>query len=62
MAKVERDVGGTCIKGVYLDELSPESGRHKLPPMPECDLFCEIEMAEIESPRLDSVIDGCEEI
>lgn len=47
MAKVERKVGRTCIKGVYLDELEPERGKHKLPPMPECDLFCEIEAADI---------------
>lgn len=47
MAKVERKIGRTCIKGVFLDELEPERGRHKLPPMPECDLFCEIEAADI---------------
>lgn len=47
MAKAERKIGHTCVKGVYLDELEPERGRHKLPPMPECDLFCEIEAADI---------------
>lgn len=62
MADVERKIKRTCIKGQYLDELEPEKGNHKLPPMPECDLFCEIEMAELESPRLQAVIDGCEDI
>ena len=62
MAEVERGIGRTCIKDQYLDELDPSAGRHKLPPMPECDLFCEIEMAEIESPRLGSVINGDEDI
>jgi 3'-phosphoadenosine 5'-phosphosulfate sulfotransferase (PAPS reductase)/FAD synthetase len=47
MAEVERKVGYSCIKGVFLDELNPETGRHKLPPMPECDLFCDIEAADI---------------
>jgi len=47
MAEVERKIGRTCIKDTYLDELSPNSGRHKLPPMPECDLFCEIEAVDI---------------
>lgn len=62
MAEVERKIGRTCIKNVYLDELEPEKGKHKLPPTPECDLFCEIEMQEIESPRLKNILDGCEQI
>jgi hypothetical protein len=62
MAEAERLIGYTCIKGKYLDELDPEAGRHESAPMPECDLFCEIEAAEIESPRLKAVLDGCEEI
>jgi len=62
MAKAERKIGRSCIKGKFLDELSPEQGRHEVAPMPECDLFCEIEMAELESPRLNAVLEGCEEI
>ena len=62
MAKVERKIERTCIKGKYLDELDPERGRHKLPPMPECDLFCEIEFAELESPRLNDVLKGKESV
>lgn len=52
MSKVERDIGGTCIKGVYLDELDPKAGRHEPMIQPECDLFCEVELADIEHPRL----------
>lgn len=62
MADVEKKIGRTCIKGKYLHDLDPEAGRHEEAPMPECDLFCEIEAAEIESPRLKAVIEGCEEI
>lgn len=51
MAKAERKIGRSCRNGVYLDELDPERGRHKLPPMPECDLFCEIEAADIISEK-----------
>lgn len=62
MAEAEREVGRSCIKGKFLDELEPERGRHKLPPSPECDLFCEIEMANIDAPNLQKIMDGCEDI
>lgn len=51
MAKIERKIGRTCIKHTFLDELDPERGKHKLPPMPECDLFCEIELTDIISKK-----------
>jgi len=40
-AKTERYIGGTCIKGVYLDELDEDRGRHKAPICDECGIFCE---------------------
>jgi len=58
MATVERKIGRTCIKDQYLDELDPASGRHKLPPMPECDLFCEIEAADILSDKTIKILEG----
>lgn len=42
-ALLERKAGHTCIKGVYLDELDPESGRHDSIELPECGIYCEIE-------------------
>jgi len=57
-AKLERKLGRTCINGLYLDELTPERGRHKLPPMPECDLFCEIEFADIMSKEAEEIFKG----
>jgi len=41
-AKMERVCGGTCIKGVYLDELDPSRGRHEGPICDECGIWCEI--------------------
>jgi hypothetical protein len=38
---MERKIKATCIKGVYLDELDPERGRHKPPIVDECGIFCE---------------------
>lgn len=44
MAKLERVNKRTCIKGVYLDELDPEAGRHESLNLPECGVTCEVEM------------------
>lgn len=41
-AKMERDIGGTCISGVYLDELDPERGRHSPPIVEDCGVLCEV--------------------
>ena len=41
-ALMERRIGGTCIKNVYLDELDPEAGRHEKPVVEDCGIFCEL--------------------
>lgn len=41
-AKLERELGGTMINGVYLDELDPNRGRNVKEIMPECGISCEI--------------------
>ena len=40
-AKLEREIGASCIKGVYLDELEEGRGDTK-EIMPECSLMCEL--------------------
>lgn len=40
-AAMERQAKHTCIKGVYLDELDPERGRHKPPIVGDCGILCE---------------------
>lgn len=40
MAKLEREVGRSCIKGVYLDELDPKRGRMEKEIIPECNGLC----------------------
>ena len=39
MAKLEREIGRSCIRGRFLDELSLTEGRHKEPDI-SCGLFC----------------------
>ena len=41
-AKQEREVGHTCIKGVYLDELPPDVGRIEDEVMEECSIMCQL--------------------
>ena len=40
-ALLERDVGHSCVKSVFLDELDPERGRHAGPICEDCGIFCE---------------------
>ncbi len=42
MAKLEREIGYSCIKGVFLDELDPNRGRMTTEIMPECGIACEL--------------------
>lgn len=46
MAKLEREIGHSCINGVYLDELSPDRGRIEEEVMPECGIMCYLAMYE----------------
>lgn len=55
MAEAEREVGNSCIRNVYLDELDPEAGRNQKMIMPDCGNFCDIEFSEVLHPRLDEV-------
>ena len=43
-AKREREAGHSCIKGTFLDELDPTKGRHESIELPECGIYCEVEM------------------
>ena len=42
-AKLEREVGASCINGVFLDELDPERGRHDGPIVDDCGIMCELQ-------------------
>lgn len=40
MAKLEREVGHSCINGVFLDELDPKEGRMNEEIMQDCGVMC----------------------
>ena len=41
-AKLERDIGTSCINGCFLDELDPSRGRMSDEIMQDCGIFCEL--------------------
>jgi hypothetical protein len=41
-AAMEREIGGTCINGTWLDELDPTAGRDDGPVEEECGAMCEL--------------------
>lgn len=47
-AKVEREIGRSCIKGVFLDELTPDAGRMSQEVLPECDIMCHMAWMEAD--------------
>lgn len=46
-ARLEREIGASCIKGVYLDELEPDRGRLEEEVMEECNIICQIASNEL---------------
>lgn len=42
-ARLERDIGASCIRGVYLDELEPHRGhKQRVIEIEDCGILCEI--------------------
>lgn len=46
MAKLEREIGHSCINGTYLDELAPDRGRMDEEVMDECGILCYLALHE----------------
>lgn len=41
-AKLEREIGASCINGVFLDELDPNAGKNQTEILEDCSLFCQM--------------------
>ena len=39
-AELEREIGHSCINGVFLDELEPNRGNMKMEVFPDCSIMC----------------------
>lgn len=46
-AALEREVGASCIKGIYLDELEPDRGRLQEEVMEECSIICQLGSSDL---------------
>jgi hypothetical protein len=55
MVEAERDVGRSCLRGTFLDELDPQAGRQQKMIMPDCGNFCDIEFAEVMHKKVEDV-------
>jgi 3'-phosphoadenosine 5'-phosphosulfate sulfotransferase (PAPS reductase)/FAD synthetase len=40
MAKIEKEIGHSCMQKYFLDDLPPDAGRNQKEIMPECSIFC----------------------
>lgn len=47
-AKLEREIGASCINGVFLDELDPNAGRNQTEILEDCSLICQLIINETE--------------
>lgn len=47
-AKLEREIGRSCIRGVFLDELDPEAGKMSKPVLEDCSILCYITANEMK--------------
>ena len=44
MARLEREIGHSCINGVFLDQLAPDRGRIEDEVIPDCGVMCYLAM------------------
>jgi len=58
MEKLEREVGYSCINGLFLDELKPGQGRKSKEIMPNCGNICEVDFSDIPDKNLEAILSG----
>lgn len=47
-SELEREIGHSCLNGVYLDELDPLAGKMEQEIMTDCDIICHLTYNEVE--------------
>lgn len=60
VSKVEQETKHTCLKKngeqLYLKDLKPTDGNHSDLEIPECGLFCDLEMDGLKSKKIEEII------
>lgn len=55
------ETGHTCLKDrgkqLYLAELEPDAGKHQSIDIPECGIFCELEMAGLPIKNINEILE-----
>ena len=49
MAKLEREIGYSCINGIYLDELKEGAGRKNAEISQDCGVMCYLALDNIDT-------------
>lgn len=62
MAELEREIGRSCIKDRFLDEMTETEGKHEPPILPDCGTFCEIKYTDKIDPLTDIIYENPTEI
>jgi len=62
MAHAEREVGNSCLRGVFLDELQPNEGREQKAITPDCGNFCDIEFEDILHKEVENIYKNPEQL
>jgi len=57
MARLEREIGRSCINEVFLDELNPQEGILN-PIVPGCGMFCQVEFAHLMDSKVEKILSG----
>lgn len=57
MASLEREIGRSCLRNDFLDELDPSKGHKQEVIMPDCGNFCDIEFEELTHPQLELIFE-----
>lgn len=60
VSKVEQETKHTCLKKngeqLYLKDLDPEDGNHTDLEIPDCGLFCDLEMGGLKDKSIEEII------
>lgn len=60
MSQLEQELGRSCIRGTFLRDLKPGAGHAVREVMPDCGNFCEVELADLDHPQLEMLVESPE--